>query len=69
MPENNNYSDSDSDEQPIHNSEYDDGSDSDSDDGSYEDYDDNYEDYIMPQLEETSDRTFSNYSSLPPRQQ
>ena len=67
MPENNN----DSDEQPIHNSEYDSDSDSDSDsdDGSYEDYDDDYEDYNMPQLEENTDRIFSHYSSLPPRQQ
>jgi hypothetical protein len=61
MQENNN----DNDEQPIHNSEYD----SDSDDGSYEDYDDDYEDYNMPQLEENTDRIFSHYSSLPPRQQ
>jgi hypothetical protein len=69
MPENNNYSESDCDEQPIHNSEYDSDSDSDSDDGSYEDYDDYYEDYIMPQIEENTDRIFSHYTSLPPRQQ
>ena len=68
MPENNNYSD----EQPIPNDDNSDSnsdSDSDSDDGSYEDYDDDYEDYYMPQLEENTDRIFSHYSSLPPRQQ